>query len=42
MSQVLKGGGGVWKMPMGPMPAQSQVIGQLTANQSGPDDHKLT
>lgn len=23
--KVLKGGGGVWKMPMGPMPAQSQV-----------------
>ena len=23
--KILKGGGGVWKMPMGPMPAQSQV-----------------
>lgn len=23
--KVLKGGGGVWKMPMGPMPAQGQV-----------------
>lgn len=23
--KVLKGGGGVWKMPMGPMPAQTQV-----------------
>lgn len=25
VSKVLKGGGGVWQMPMGPMPAQSQV-----------------
>lgn len=25
VQKVLKGGGGVWKMPMGPMPAQSQV-----------------
>lgn len=23
--KVIKGGGGVWKMPMGPMPAQTQV-----------------
>ena len=25
VQKVLKGGGGAWKMPMGPMPAQSQV-----------------
>ncbi len=33
--KVIKGGGGVWKMPMGPMPAQTQVSAaeakQLTA-----------
>lgn len=23
--KIVKGGGGVWKMPMGPMPAQTQV-----------------
>ncbi len=25
VNKVLKGGGGAWQMPMGPMPAQSQV-----------------
>jgi len=25
VGKVLKGGGGAWQMPMGPMPAQSQV-----------------
>lgn len=24
-TKIMKGGGGVWKMPMGPMPAQTQV-----------------